>query len=276
MNITTQTFSGPPNVQLWMGITLIFTDVLILILNFFAVFIIYRFKQKYIPDVLIFSLACADLAKGVFPVPMSVGVYMGWWTLAKGTIGCKLFAWIGFATNSGAMLVLTLMSCDRYIAICWPFEYKSRISVQKVCYIVTAICVFAGIHSLLPMIGIGKVASYQKDAFCHFDFDASDQASTAYSIYIVVLGFSMLVLVVFCYSRSMCKVRGLIQRSQRRMSFTPQSLSQFKQEAATNRMNYMFARMMIVLMVSFLVSWLLFLVSNNIYCNQFFKQLIRK
>lgn len=261
-NTTTQMGSETAKSQLWQGVTLIVTDLLILFLNFCAMFIIYRFKQKLIPDVLIFSLACADLMKGIFPIPMTIGVYMGWWKLAEGTLGCKLFAWTGFTTNSGAMLVLTLMSCDRYIAICWPFEYKSRISVRKVSYIVAGIYIFVGIHSLLPVVGIGGVASFHKDTFCHFDFEATDQASKAYSIYILVLGFSMLVLVIFNYSRSMCKVRGLIQRSQRRMSAMAKRKSQCKEDAAINRMNYMFARMMLVLMISFLISWLLFMVSK--------------
>lgn len=259
---STGTGSGTSESQLWQGVTLILTDLLILSLNSFAMAIIFRFKQRLIPDFLIFSLACADLAKGLFPVPMTVGVYMGWWKLTEESFGCKLFAWTGFTTNSGAMLVLTLMSCDRYIAICWPFEYKSRITLQKVCYIVAGLYIYAGIHSLLPVLGIGDVSSFQKDSFCHFDFDSTDKGNKAYSIYILVLGFSMLVVVVFCYSRSMCKVRGLIHRSQRRMFAMTKSKSQCKQDAAINRMNYMFARMMLVLMISFLISWLLFMVSS--------------
>lgn len=245
------------------GYTLLATEIIIVTLNIFAVIVIVRFKKKYNPDILIFSLALADLAKTV-PMTMTLAVYLGWRSMQRGTAACNFFGWSAFTTNSGIMMVMTLMAVDRYVAICCPFRYKHSFTSKRLSFAICGIFVFVALHSslpLLPAVGIGSMASYYNGSFCHFDINSKDLPSRGYSIYILALGFSMLSVVIFCYSRAMWVVKRLMRR-QRRMSVKHYSKEEYRQQATT-KMNVMFARMMIVMMFFFCFSWLPFLVSGN-------------
>ena len=240
------------------GYSLLVLEVVIIFLNALAIIVIFRFKKKCNPDILIFSLAIADLLKALIPLNMTLSAYLSEKGMAEGSSSCTIFGWTAFTLNSGIMLVMTVMAIDRYIAMCWPFKYKHYLSKRRLIYTVIAVFVFSGIDSALPLVGIGKMRSYNNGSFCHFDYDSSKPANQGYNIFVLALGISMLVVVIFCYTRAMFSVRGLIQR-QRRMSTPSRDID--RADHKRQAMNRMFARLMIVMMVAFCLSWLLFLVS---------------
>lgn len=240
------------------GYTLLVLEIFIIILNTLAIIVILRFKKKYNPDILIFTLAVADLLKAFIPLNMTLVAYLDGKAMTEGSLSCNIFGWTAFTLNSGIMLVMTVMGIDRYVAICWPFRYKHFLSKKRLIYTIIAVFAFSGVHSVLPLIGVGKMRSYNNGSFCHFDFDSTIPACMGYSIFVLVLGISMLVVVIFCYTRAMFSVRGLIHR-QRRMSIPTRDIDRADQKRQS--MNRMFARLMIVMMMAFCLSWLLFLVS---------------
>ena len=241
------------------GYTLLLLEICIIFLNVSAVMVIIRFKRKHNPDILILTLAIADLAKACIPLNMTLVAYLGGLHMKTGSLSCAIFGWTAFTLNSGIMLVMTFMAMDRYVAICWPFKYKAFLSRKRLIYTIVAIFVFSGLHSMLPLVGVGWMKSFNHGTFCHFDFDSTVGASVGYKIFVLVLGISMLIVVIFCYSRAMFSIRALIRRQTRRMSTSSREIrtSEQKQQA----MNHMFARLMLVMMVVFCISWLLFLVS---------------
>lgn len=242
------------------GYSLLVLEVFIIFLNILAIIVIFRFKKKYNPDILIFTLAVADLLKASIPLNMTLVAYLSEKGMAEGTPSCIVFGWTAFTLNSGIMLVMTLMAIDRYVAMCWPFQYKHLLSKKRLIYTIIAVFAFSGTHSALPLVGVGKMRSYNNGSFCHFDFDSTIPVNLGYNIFVLVLGISMLVVVIFCYTRAMVSVRGLIKR-QRRMSAVTRDIDGTEQKRQA--MNRMFARLMIVMMMVFCLSWLLFLVSMN-------------
>ena len=245
------------------GYSLLVTEVVIIVLNILAVCVIVPFKHKLNPDILIFSLAIADLTKTCVPMTMTLAVYFGWNGMQTGTMACNLFGWSAFTTNSGIMMVMTLMAVDRYAAICWPFQYKHKLTKRRIIMAICFMFAYAGVHSaipFLPFVGVGYMMSYNNGSFCHFDVSPRDSGTRGYSIYILVIGLSMLAVVIFCYSRAMYDVRKLMCR-QRKISDGMKVSREEYRRRATTKMNLMFARMMIVMIVFFCFSWLPFLVS---------------
>lgn len=244
------------------GYSLLFLEIFIIILNSLAIIVILRFKRKCNPDILIFSLAVADLLKAFIPLNMTLVAYLADnGAMAQSSSSCKIFGWTAFTLNSGIMLVMTVMAIDRYVAMCWPFRYKDLLSKKRLVCTIIAAFVFSGTYSALPLVGVGRIQSYHSGSFCHFDFDSTKPLNKGYNIFVLVLGISMLVVVIFCYTRAMLSVRGLIKR-QRRMSTRTRDID--RSEQRRQAMNRMFARLMIVMMMVFCLSWLLFLVSLTI------------
>ena len=182
--------------------------------------------------------------------------------LYPGTIACNFFGWIAFATNSGSMLVLTLMSIERFFAIAHPFAYKAWVRPNKIVGIILVAEIFTAIHSTLPLVGIGRVLPYNDGAYSHFDYSRHSNGTIGYSIFIICYGFSMILVVMIAYSFVFHKIRDLIYRH-RRMT-NSQSDSGPRRDKSTRQLNLktetMFSYLTVALMVLFWFSWLPFLV----------------
>ena len=246
------------------GFTLLVLEILIIFLNVIAIMVIFRFKRKRNPDILILTLAIADLLKALFPLNMTLVAYLGDKPMQEHSLDCKLFGWTAFTLNSAIMLVMTIMAIDRYLAMCWPIRYKDLFPPKRLILTIIGAFLLSATFSALPSFNVvGEIRSYNNGSFCHFDFDSTDALNKGYSIFVLSLGFSMLAVVLFCYTNAMKSVRGLIRR-QRRMSTRSREID--RSELKTQTMNRMFARLMIAMMFVFCVSWLLFLVSVRTMC----------
>lgn len=172
------------------------------------------------------------------------------------------------------MLLLTLMSIERFAAIAHPFTYKAWVRPNKVLAIIAVAEVFTAIHSTLPLVGIGRVLPYNDGAYSHFDYSRHSRGTVAYSIFIICYGFSMILVVMVAYSFVFHKIRDLIYRHRRMTSSRTESAQQQQQRQrgsssveskAMRQLNLktetMFSYLTVALMVLFWFSWLPFLVS---------------
>ncbi|XP_076585160.1 trace amine-associated receptor 13c-like [Chaetodon auriga] len=106
--------------------------VLTVALNLLVVISISHFRQLHTPtNLLLLSLAISDLLVGLLVMPVeSVRFIETCWLL--GDLMCALSYIIGFTLTSASVGNMVLISIDRYVAICYPLQYSSKITRGRV------------------------------------------------------------------------------------------------------------------------------------------------
>ena len=101
-------------------------------LNILVVISIFHFKQLHTPtNLLILSLAVADLLVGLIVIPVgTVAVMESCWFYGK--YFCVISLYINYLCLSLSMGNLILISIDRYVAVCDPLKYHSKITITRI------------------------------------------------------------------------------------------------------------------------------------------------
>lgn len=96
--------------------------------TFFLFFLYYR--QLHTPtNLLLLSLAVSDFFIGLL-MPFQILITDGCWVL--GDIMCTLVCIVEYITTSASVGTMMLISVDRYVAICYPLHYPTKITVREV------------------------------------------------------------------------------------------------------------------------------------------------
>ncbi|XP_031662001.1 trace amine-associated receptor 13c-like [Oncorhynchus kisutch] len=110
-------------------------------LNVLVIISISHFKQLHTPtNLLIFSLAVSDLLVGLIVIPVvTVAIMESCWGF--GEYFCAFQFYISFLCTSLSLGNLVLISIDRYVAVCDPLLYHSRITIRRMmCFISITWC----------------------------------------------------------------------------------------------------------------------------------------
>ncbi|XP_026232513.1 trace amine-associated receptor 13c-like [Anabas testudineus] len=111
-------------------------SVLTVALNLLVIITVSHFRQLHTPtNILLLSLAVSDFLVGLVLIPGEIFRRTSCWFL--GDLMCSLYTYlvfVPFATSIGDMV---LISAERYVAICDPLHYSTRITVPRV-----RLCVF--------------------------------------------------------------------------------------------------------------------------------------
>ncbi|XP_072515659.1 trace amine-associated receptor 13c-like [Salminus brasiliensis] len=129
--------TGPGNVFLFIVLSCV--SVCTVFLNLLVIISISHFKQLHTPtNLLILSLAVADLLVGMFVMPVKImQLTDSCWYLGK--MACIVFPIINGLSVLASLCSLDFIAIDRYMAISDPLHYSSRITVFK-----TAVCIILG------------------------------------------------------------------------------------------------------------------------------------
>ncbi|KAI4904328.1 hypothetical protein NFI96_010101 [Prochilodus magdalenae] len=116
----------------WVSVCTVFLNLLVIIS-------ISHFKQLHTPtNLLLLFLAVADLLVGLIVMPVNIMQLMdSCWYLGKKA--CSVFPLIHFALGTWSLCSLVFIAVDRYMAVCDPLLYSTRITVCK-----TLLCIILG------------------------------------------------------------------------------------------------------------------------------------
>ncbi|XP_073329902.1 trace amine-associated receptor 8a-like [Pagrus major] len=118
-------------------ILLSFIALLTAALNLLVIISISHFKQLHTPtNLLLLSLAVSDFFVGLFMF-FQIMLIDGCWFL--GDLMCTLYNVLDYIITSASVGTMVLISVDRYVAICDPLHYSTKITVRGVA-LCTCLC----------------------------------------------------------------------------------------------------------------------------------------
>ncbi|XP_059199283.1 trace amine-associated receptor 13c-like [Centropristis striata] len=150
-----------PNISCWkppspwpetllINIALYSISVLTAVLNLLIIISVSHFRQLHTPtNILLLSLAVSDFLVGLLVMPVETILKTSCWFLDD-LVG-SLYIYVTYTVISASVGDLVLISVDRYVAICDPLHYTTRITVNrvKVCVCLLWVCCVAYIGFLL-------------------------------------------------------------------------------------------------------------------------------
>ncbi|XP_040913355.1 trace amine-associated receptor 13c-like [Toxotes jaculatrix] len=99
-------------------------------LNLLVIISISHFRQLHTPtNLLILSLAVSDLLVGFLLMPVEIIYIEACWFL--GDIVCTLYYVVDYIITSASVANMVFISFDRYVAICDPLHYPTKVTKRK-------------------------------------------------------------------------------------------------------------------------------------------------
>ncbi|XP_047227455.1 trace amine-associated receptor 13c-like [Girardinichthys multiradiatus] len=159
LNSSCRKIMGRSSVSLLIYFTLSFISLLTVTLNLMVIISISHFKNLHSPtNILLLSLAVSDCMVG-FLISFQIVLIDGCWYL--GDIICTLYVVLDYVITSASIGTMVLISVDRYVAICYPLYYPSKVTAERTKMCVSLCWMFAFLcHSLLLKDSLQKPGRY--------------------------------------------------------------------------------------------------------------------
>ena len=186
-------------------VSLILISACSLLGNLCTVAIVSSFRQRKLPDVLVIGLACTDLIATFIPVPMSLYSYITLEQFDEGSFACKFYGTVAQFTRYSSVLIVTLISLERYFAVNRPFIYRKHATPSKCALVLLTCWVIAFALAITPVVG-SHTSILSHDGFCLFDF------SSNYAISILVYAGIQYCIVLVCFVLVTAKLLRVYRR----------------------------------------------------------------
>ncbi|KAK2837115.1 hypothetical protein Q5P01_014327 [Channa striata] len=109
---------------------LFFISVLTVVLNLLVIISVSHFRKLHTPtNLLLLSLAVSDFLLGLV-TPLELHRQIGCWFLGDSL--CSLHGYVSSIIFGASIGNMILISVDRYVAICDPLHYPTRVTVRRV------------------------------------------------------------------------------------------------------------------------------------------------
>ncbi|XP_045910524.1 trace amine-associated receptor 13c-like [Micropterus dolomieu] len=123
--------------------------VLTVTLNLLVIISISHFKQLHTPtNLLLLSLAVSDFFVGLLMF-FQIMLIDGCWYL--GDLLCVLYLCLGYIITSTSVGNMVLICADRYVAICHPLHYSTKVTQKRVQVCVSLCWIFSVIFQILVL-----------------------------------------------------------------------------------------------------------------------------
>ncbi|XP_028249010.1 trace amine-associated receptor 13c-like [Parambassis ranga] len=114
---------------------LCFISLITTVLNLLVIISVSHFRKLHTPtNILLLSLAVSDFLVGLVSMPGEIYMRTKCWYL--GDILCVLYNYVCFIIVGSSVGIMVLISADRYVAICDPLHYPTRVTERR-----TKLCV---------------------------------------------------------------------------------------------------------------------------------------
>ncbi|THD28032.1 hypothetical protein D915_001146 [Fasciola hepatica] len=196
-------------------------DLWILTANGFVLFSLNRGTRTRfnVTRKLLTSLACADLAIGLFVIPWAIATELFKWSLLSSSNICHWGLSLDIFFSTASMYSLTVIAFDQYIGVCYALRYNQMLAGARVTILISSPWI-ASLINAIPMLGFAKWYLVLRTAYMEREISGSamtcslHDAGSLMRVYWCLLGFCPpLVLVSFSHFR-VCKrviqnIRGL-------------------------------------------------------------------
>ncbi|XP_037644963.1 trace amine-associated receptor 13c-like [Sebastes umbrosus] len=116
-------------------------SLLTVALNLLVIISVSHFRQLHTPtNILLLSLAFSDFLVGLLVMPGELIRKTSCWFF--GDLMCSLYNYLSYIVTSASVGVMVLISVERYVAICDPLHYTTKITVNriKLCFCLCWLC----------------------------------------------------------------------------------------------------------------------------------------
>ncbi|XP_070832698.1 trace amine-associated receptor 7f-like [Chaetodon trifascialis] len=121
----------PRPLETALAYSLFIISLVTVVLNLLVIISISHFRQLHTPtNLLLLSLAVTDFLLGLVVLPSEIFRSRNCWFL--GDIMCVLLNSLSLSISFASIANIVLISIDRYVAICYPLLYASRITTKRV------------------------------------------------------------------------------------------------------------------------------------------------
>ncbi|XP_034040923.1 trace amine-associated receptor 13c-like [Thalassophryne amazonica] len=136
LNTSCRKLSHPRTEVLLIQILMSSVSVLTVTLNLLVIISVSHFRQLHVPsNLLLLSLAVADFLVGLVVMPFETLRHSECWFL--GPLMCSFSLFVTITATSASIGDMVLIAVDRYVAVCHPLHYSTRVTVRRV-----QICIF--------------------------------------------------------------------------------------------------------------------------------------
>ncbi|KAM6981976.1 parapinopsin a [Tautogolabrus adspersus] len=214
-----------------------------IILNVLVIVVTVRHRQLRQPlSYALVNLAICDLGCALFGgIPTTITSAMGYFSL--GRVGCTLegFAVAFFGITS--LCTIGVISVERYVVVCYPMGavlFQTRHAVAGV----VLSWVWSFVWNTPPLFGWGSYELEGVQTSCAPNWNSRDVGNMSY----IVLYFSLCFVIPF----------SIIMVSYSRLLWTLRQVTklQVSEAGSTNRVETQVARMVVVMVLAFLMTWL--------------------
>ncbi|KAM9710546.1 trace amine-associated receptor 13c-like [Menidia menidia] len=146
LNSSCRKITYPPSTSVLIFISLSSFSLPTVTLNLLVIISISHFRQLHTPtNLLLLSLAVSDFLVGLL-ILSQIMILDGCWYL--GDLMCVLYCFLNMIILSSSIGTMVLISADRYVAICDPLHYPTKVTSKRVsvcvclCWILSLISVF--------------------------------------------------------------------------------------------------------------------------------------